>query len=108
MSRSYATSAEMAGELGTFPRYEHNRESMLRVIRNHRRVAYGARPGEFEDLTVAPMGIDPELCPSELLTAARDAWDRAKVKAKGILETHRPKYLSQSQIAGIRSRFRIL
>src|SRR3546814_627152 len=42
---SYATSAEMAGELGTFPSFERNREAMLRVIRNHRRPAYGERPG---------------------------------------------------------------
>src|SRR6516162_5741969 len=34
---SYATSAEMAAELGAFPRFAENRESMLRVIRNHRR-----------------------------------------------------------------------
>ncbi|MDO8348777.1 MAG: vitamin B12-dependent ribonucleotide reductase, partial [Planctomycetota bacterium] len=33
---AYATSAEMAKELGAFPRYEPNREPMLRVIRNHR------------------------------------------------------------------------
>jgi ribonucleoside-diphosphate reductase alpha chain len=31
--RSYATSAEMAKELGTFPRYKENSEHMLRVIR---------------------------------------------------------------------------
>ena len=38
---SYATSAEMAGELGAFPRFEGNRDAMLRVVRNHRRAAYG-------------------------------------------------------------------
>ncbi|MEP2544296.1 MAG: vitamin B12-dependent ribonucleotide reductase, partial [Alphaproteobacteria bacterium] len=32
----YATSAEMAAELGTFPGYEKNTNAMLRVIRNHR------------------------------------------------------------------------
>ncbi|HEX3416452.1 MAG TPA: vitamin B12-dependent ribonucleotide reductase, partial [Stellaceae bacterium] len=40
---SYATSAEMAGELGAFPGYAENREAMLRVIRNHRRAAHGAK-----------------------------------------------------------------
>ncbi|HEU4395931.1 MAG TPA: adenosylcobalamin-dependent ribonucleoside-diphosphate reductase, partial [Planctomycetota bacterium] len=34
---AYATSAEMAGALGAFPRFEENRGHMLRVIRNHRR-----------------------------------------------------------------------
>ena len=36
---SYATSAEMARVLGPFAKYDMNRESMLRVIRNHRRAA---------------------------------------------------------------------
>ena len=39
---SYATSAEMAKELGPFPGYVKNRDHMLRVMRNHRRAAYGA------------------------------------------------------------------
>ena len=38
---AYATSAEMAGELGAFPGYAKNRDAMLRVIRNHRRAAHG-------------------------------------------------------------------
>ena len=38
---AYATSAEMAGELGPFPGYARNRDDMLRVMRNHRRAAYG-------------------------------------------------------------------
>ena len=38
---SYATSAEMAGELGAFPEYAANKDAMLRVIRNHRRAAHG-------------------------------------------------------------------
>src|SRR5262245_5182656 len=40
---AYATSAEMAAELGTFPGYKKNREHMLRVIRNHRRAARGEK-----------------------------------------------------------------
>ena len=75
--KSYATSAEMAGELGPFPRYEPNRESMLRVIRNHRRAAYRASESEYEDLSITPRGIDPKLCPTALLEAARGAWDEA-------------------------------
>src|SRR6202790_1792250 len=34
---AYATSAEMAAQLGPFPGYRKNREHMLRVMRNHRR-----------------------------------------------------------------------
>lgn len=74
---SYATSAEMADELGPFPQFHKNREHMLRVIRNHRRAAYNAPPEEYEGLTITPIGIDPNHCPPDLLAAAREAWDRA-------------------------------
>jgi ribonucleoside-diphosphate reductase alpha chain len=74
---SYAASAEMAAELGPFPKYDINREHMLRVIRNHRRAAYNAHPGEYEQLSVTPIGIDPAFCPDDMLHAARAAWDRA-------------------------------
>lgn len=72
---SYATSAEMAGQLGTFSRYKANRESMLRVIRNHRRAAYNA--SDYEELSVQAVGIDERFCPESMLSAARDAWDKA-------------------------------
>ncbi len=74
---SYAASAEMAQSLGAFPRYANNKEDMLRVIRNHRRAAYNAKPSEYEGLTIKPAGINPEKCPKELVDAARAAWDRA-------------------------------
>jgi len=74
---SYATSAGMAAEHGPFPAFEENRESMLRVIRNHRRAAYASEPGEYEGLTIVPKGLDPARTPEELLEAARAAWDRA-------------------------------
>ncbi len=71
---SYATSAEMAKTLGAFEMYKQNKEHMLRVIRNHRRAAYGENG--YEELTVAPLAIDQEICPAELLEAAHDAWDK--------------------------------
>ncbi|MEW6543310.1 MAG: LAGLIDADG family homing endonuclease [Nitrospirota bacterium] len=74
---SYATSAEMAAELGPFEGYKKNREPMLRVIRNHRRAAYNAMPEEYEGLTITPQGIQAEHCPPDLLLGARRAWDRA-------------------------------
>ncbi len=73
----YATSAEMARELGPFPGFERNRESMLRVIRNHRRAAYSTPPEEYEGLTVFPMNVDPASCPADLLRSSRECWDRA-------------------------------
>jgi ribonucleoside-diphosphate reductase alpha chain len=74
---AYGASAEMAAELWPFPGYAKNREAMLRVIRNHRRASYNAAPEEYEGLTIAPIGIQPQHCPPELLMAARRAWDRA-------------------------------
>ncbi|MCS6850595.1 MAG: adenosylcobalamin-dependent ribonucleoside-diphosphate reductase, partial [Gemmataceae bacterium] len=73
---AYATSAEMARELGPFPRFAPNREAMLRVLRNHRRAAYQAPSHEYEGLTITPAGIDPRVCPDYLLTAARQECDR--------------------------------
>ena len=74
---SYATSAEMAGELGAFPGYKKNRSSMLRVIRNHRKAAQGMKDG-YEGLARPPVPLDHSSCPSaELSKAAEDAWEQA-------------------------------
>jgi ribonucleoside-diphosphate reductase alpha chain len=73
---SYATSAEIAREQGPFPRYEANREPMLRVIRNHRRAAYNSPKTEYEQLTISPVGIEEKHCPEYLLKAARQECDR--------------------------------
>jgi len=74
---SYATSAEMASELGPFPGYADNAGDMLRVIRNHRRAAYGEASG-YEKLSIAPVPLDHANCPdARLIEAAKRAWDRA-------------------------------
>ncbi|BAM02453.1 adenosylcobalamin-dependent ribonucleoside-diphosphate reductase [Phycisphaera mikurensis] len=104
--RSYATSAAMAGELGAFPAYAENLSAdpagggnMLRVIRNHRRAAYGipshadeatkSELGDYERIGVRPVPIqgadltsDHEACGKlsngeDLLARARRAWDDA-------------------------------
>ncbi|MCP5071084.1 MAG: vitamin B12-dependent ribonucleotide reductase [bacterium] len=74
---SYRTSAEMAGEMGPFARYNRNKSDMLRVMRNHRRAAWNDPAEAYEGLTVTPMGLDPAHCPEDLLEAARSAWDNA-------------------------------
>jgi ribonucleoside-diphosphate reductase alpha chain len=74
---AYATSAEMARDLGPFPGYHKNQDHMLRVMRNHRRAAYSVAPVEYEGLSITPLGIDPAHCPAPLLLAARETWDRA-------------------------------
>ena len=74
---SYATSAEMAKELGPFPGFAKNREHMLRVMRNHRRAAFGAAVG-YENVRTAPVPLDEnDLKDKSLIAAARHAWDLA-------------------------------
>ena len=80
---SYATSAEMASELGPFPLYADNREPMLRVMRNHRRAAYGERTG-YEQMTTPPVPLDHKSAPDQKLIAhAKEAWDRALATRRG-------------------------
>ncbi|MBI2235558.1 MAG: vitamin B12-dependent ribonucleotide reductase [Magnetospirillum sp.] len=74
---SYATSAELAEHLGAFEGYPLNRSQMLRVIRNHRRAAYGLASG-YEGLSVLPVPLDADNCPeTAVVAAAQLAWDRA-------------------------------
>ncbi len=74
---AYATSAEIASELGTFDGYARNREHMLRVIRNHRTAAHGKAEG-YEALAVKPVPLDHANCPDQtLVKLAKSAWDEA-------------------------------
>ena len=96
--RSYATSAEMAQQLGVFPGYDRNQQHMLRVIRNHRRAAHGVRQklehgedhelGDYEQVEVRPVAIDRDCLKQpthlgqltnadELLEQSRRVWDEA-------------------------------
>jgi ribonucleoside-diphosphate reductase alpha chain len=72
---AYKTSAEMAANLGAFPRYEENKHHMMRVMRNHRLAAYDA--DEFEQLSVKPVGLKANDTPDYLLKSACKAWDDA-------------------------------
>ena len=61
--RAYRTSAEVAGALGPYERYEENRDPHNHVMRKHRAAAYS---------------LDESLCADdELLRAAQRAWDEA-------------------------------
>ena len=74
---AYATSAEMAKELGAFKGYKPNKDNMLRVIRNHRRAAYGETTG-YEGLSVNPVPLIEKDCPDpKMIERARKAWDKA-------------------------------
>ncbi|MEL6196638.1 MAG: adenosylcobalamin-dependent ribonucleoside-diphosphate reductase, partial [Pseudomonadota bacterium] len=74
---AYATSAEIASELGSFPAYARNADAMLRVMRNHRRAAHSQRDG-YEGIRTVPVALDAASCPGTTLVArARAAWDHA-------------------------------
>ena len=74
---AYATSAEMASELGPFAGYAKNADSMLRVMKNHRRAAYGAVVG-YEGVRTAPVPLNEgDLKDKSLAAASRRAWDLA-------------------------------
>ena len=74
---SYATSAEIARELGPFLGYGENSEHMLRVIRNHRRAARGETSG-YEKMNVLPVPLDHDNCPDgRLVDLAAKTWDDA-------------------------------
>jgi len=97
--QSYTTSAVMAEQMGAFPEFQKNRKSMLRVIRNHRRAAYGvprdleltdtSDMGDYEALQIKPVPIDADAIDQgeehigklsngrELIDRARIAWDSA-------------------------------
>jgi ribonucleoside-diphosphate reductase alpha chain len=74
---SYATSAEMAKELGPFKDYKRNAKHMLRVIRNHRNAAHGNAKG-YEGLSINPVALDhASLTDANLSERAKVAWDNA-------------------------------
>lgn len=78
---SYAASAKMAKALGAFPRYNHNKEVMHRVIRNHQRAATGNAfsKSDYEKLTVKPWEIDHTQINIDLSVAIKEAWDQAAI-----------------------------
>ena len=79
---AYTTSAEMAKEFGPFAAFSTNRESMMSVIRNHRRFAYGGPSDKdgYENLTIKkPSVLTADKCPDiAIINAARRAWDQAE------------------------------
>jgi ribonucleoside-diphosphate reductase alpha chain len=72
---AYKTSAEMAGIVGTFPRYKENADNMLRVMNNHKKAAYDSN--DYEGLSHDLIAIDQDLCPEDLLAGAQQSWDEA-------------------------------
>ncbi len=74
---AYATSAEIAKEVGPFPNHKKNAKHMMRVMENHRLAAHGKATG-YKGLSILPVPLDIKSCPDKALTdAAKHAWDLA-------------------------------
>lgn len=74
--QAYSTSAEMAEVLGVFKKYSINKKDMLKVIKNHRHLAYG-ETDKLEGVSVVPRCLDQESTPESLLKNAQECWDEA-------------------------------
>jgi adenosylcobalamin-dependent ribonucleoside-diphosphate reductase len=75
---AYKTSAEMAEELGPYPRWEANEGDHRRVMRNHRRALLCPGEDEWEGLNIAPQCVSRKHLPAGfeyLLDAAIDVWN---------------------------------
>lgn len=77
---SYYVSSLMAEKVGVFSKYEYNKEHMLRVIRNHARVA-GALDSPYEELSYQPIEVNHEVLEKENLCNLKDSlvevWNKA-------------------------------
>ena len=67
----------MAKELGPFHGYAKNAQHMLRVMRNHKRAAFGKKAG-YEGLEIKPVPLDSKNCPDRhLVDLAKTSWEEA-------------------------------
>ncbi|ARQ95279.1 ribonucleotide reductase of class II [Bradyrhizobium phage BDU-MI-1] len=69
---AYRTSAEMAQEMGPFPKYEENAASMLRVMHNHYAAAENGST-KYQGLSIKPVALDWDNCPQDGLTQMASA-----------------------------------
>lgn len=74
---TYKVSALLAKEHGAFEKYDSNKETMLKVIRNHRRAAYAVDNSEYEELTIKPVALNSKYVDKFFTKAAQKAWDEA-------------------------------
>ena len=79
---AYETSGEMAREFGPFRLFLKNRDSILRIIRNHRRYIF-EETEDYENLSLEPIRLNLERCPEpRIVQEARKAWDQALALGK--------------------------
>jgi ribonucleoside-diphosphate reductase alpha chain len=78
--QAYQTSAEMAEQLGAFPRWEANRGSMRRVLHNHRSALYEEE--KFVDLNITPYKPKRAEEYNYINSCAIELWQRLPHKGK--------------------------
>ena len=73
---AYKTSALMAQKIAPFKKYSENKNTMLRVLENHRKALHNSARNEYTDLHIPPMGVNSSHCPENILSnAISDAAD---------------------------------
>ncbi|MDR0484498.1 MAG: vitamin B12-dependent ribonucleotide reductase [Alphaproteobacteria bacterium] len=76
-SKAYETSSIIAKKKGSFDGYEKNASNMLRVLQNHRKVAYG-KTEEYEGITIIPTPLNHSyINDKNLLNQVLSSWDKA-------------------------------
>ncbi|MDD4616653.1 MAG: hypothetical protein PHW76_06015 [Alphaproteobacteria bacterium] len=81
-AESAATSAELASLRGMSPEFMHDRDIVMRALRNHRRAVYGDG-NDYEKLSVLPAPLPLKNCPDLALVAeAQRRWDDAVEAAR--------------------------
>ena len=86
---SYYVSSLMAKKVGSFEKYELNKEHLNKVLRNHSRCVH-ALSGEFEGLTYSPFTLDGKLLSymgyENIATMAKEIWQETleNVKEYGV------------------------
>jgi ribonucleoside-diphosphate reductase alpha chain len=74
---AYTVSAEIAKEKGAFLGYSNNKDSMLKVVRNHLRASYGFKDG-YENLSICPVPLNEyKVKLKSLVQEAKSVWDNA-------------------------------
>ncbi|MBU3206164.1 vitamin B12-dependent ribonucleotide reductase [Clostridium algidicarnis] len=86
-ARSYSISALMAKEIGAFEKYEINKPYMLKVIKNHARVA-GALKSPYEGLNYLPLEVNHSLLLNNKLKFLSENLKKEWSKAVSLGESH--------------------
>ena len=76
-SKAYETSALIAKKKGPFEYFERNSKNMLRVLKNHRKVANGEKEG-YDGVSITPIPLNHNVISDKnLIKEVLSSWDNA-------------------------------